>query len=262
MTDISSLDRGFQLGDGVFDTALVLNGKMIFQELHLERLVRAAHSIGIPVALSEIEAELSLFLALHQGHDIVRITISRGVTARGLWPQQEGPSTIRITSSPWDRSMVGQSAGVMISSIRRNETSPTSCLKSLSYLDNILAMREAVHHGYDEALMLNTQGFLACSTMGNIFIIKEGRLLTPPREAGVLDGIIRKVILERSSEWGFPAAEQALREEDLKTADGVFLTNSLRWVRPVTRLKNYNLARCEPLQAVLVHHFSLLHYLA
>ena len=234
---IAALDRGLQLGDGVFDTLTAFSGTAFALDRHLARLVRSAAAIGIIVEEEHIGALIAEVLAgVGARHAIIRTTVTRGAAGRGLWPATVGEPTILVTAQPWTADLAGQPARLVASSIRRNEHSPLSRLKSLAYLDNILAAREAAAAGADDAVLLNTAGRVACTTIANLFALTGDRLLTPPAGDGALDGIVRGLVLEDAGALGLRADETSLTVDDLAAADAVFLTNSVRLVRPVTAI--------------------------
>jgi len=243
VTMVSVEDRGFTLGDGVFDTALAVNGVIFARERHVTRLVEAANAIGIEVQKSALDSALDLHGATLRAPPctILRTTVTRGPAARGLWPASAGEPTVVVTTSPWNPSLLGQPAKLITASAPRNERSLTSNLKTLNYLDHILAAREAAVRGTDDALILNTQGRVACSTIANIFILKGNRLTTPPLSEGCLPGITRALVLEIAPSLGLEVAESPIRLGEIIAADAVFLTNSVRFVRRVTALDGINI---------------------
>lgn len=232
---ISAEDRGFTLGDGVFDTALALNGRVFARGRHVDRLFDAARTLGIAVERARIEDALDA--ALTSAPSILRTTLTRGVAhARGLWPASMGEPTVLVTTSPWSPTLLGQPARLVTATGRRNEFSPTANLKTLNYLDHILAAREAAAAGVDDALILNTQGRVACSTIANVFALIDGTLITPPLSEGCLPGIMRALVIEMAPALGFAVGERPLLPAELITAEAAFLTNSVRFLRPVTAL--------------------------
>lgn len=251
---VSSEDRGFTLGDGVFDTALAVNGVIFARERHVTRLIEAAHAIGIAVQKTGVESALEAARIAHETarvlHEaalpaplcsILRTTVTRGTTARSLWPASAGEPTIVVTSTPWNPALLGQPARLVIASAPRNERSLTANLKTLGYLDHILAAREAATKGADDALILNTQGRVACTTIANLFVLKGNLLTTPPLSEGCLPGIIRALVLEIAPTLGLEVAEAPILLGQLIAADAVFLTNSVRFIRRVTMLDGINL---------------------
>lgn len=240
---IDAEDRGFTLSDGVFDTALALGGMIFARERHLARLLASAQTIGIEVERERIEAAI---VAPTPVPAIIRTTVTRGRAARGLWPASVGEPTVVVTAAPWSPALLGQPARLITASGRRNEFSPTANLKTLGYLDHILAAREAAEAAVDDALILNTQGRVACSTIANVFALIDGMLVTPPLTEGCLPGIIRALVIEAAPSLGLAAEERSMMPDELARAKAVFLTNSVRFLRPVTELDGVPLASGDP----------------
>jgi branched-chain amino acid aminotransferase len=138
-----------------------------------------------------------------------------------------------------------QPVALATSAIRRNPHSVASRLKTLSYIDNVAAAREAGSRGMEDALMLNTEGAVACSTIANVFLLKDGVLATPAREHGILTGVMRQALIAAAGQLGIATEERAIMAGELITADAVFLTNSLRFIRPVRALDQQPLAMAD-----------------
>lgn len=238
MTDLSK-DRGFLLGDGVFDTLVAFNGMPVEGERHLARLVAQAAAIGIAVDAQEIRADWQKSLS-GKDFSILRTTITRGTSERGLWPDQVSAPTRVLSVAPWTPTLIQGSVSLVTGTIRRNEQSPTSRLKSTSYLDNILAAREAKERGADDVLLLNSKGVVACTTIANVFALTGDRLATPPLTDGVLSGTMRALVLELAASARLSADERSLTPADLAAADLLFVTNSVRFLRPVSALDSRN----------------------
>lgn len=234
MTDLSK-DRGFLLGDGVFDTLVAFNGMPVEGERHLARLVAQAATIGIAIDAQEIRADWQKSLSA-KDFCILRTTITRGPSERGLWPETVSEPTRILSVAPWTPALMQGSVSLVTGTIRRNEQSPTSRLKSTSYLDNILAAREAKERGADDVLLLNSKGAIACTTIANVFALTGNRLATPPLTDGVLSGTMRALVLERASSAGISVDERSQTPADLAAADLLFVTNSVRFLRPVSTL--------------------------
>ena len=232
--------RGLTLGEGVFETLLVLNGRAAWRTAHLDRLETAAKFLGLHVSRPTLEDELDAILPLGE-HGILRMTLSAGTAPRGLARFAEEPHGLLLTLAPLPANMFFQPLRAITATIRRNESSPASRLKSLSYIDNILAAREAQAKGCDDALMLNTAGNLACATMANVFVAGDGQFVTPPLSDGVLPGIARAVLLNAGV-----AVEAQIDAQKLSQCPAMFLTNSLRLVMPVTALDGKELPRQTP----------------
>lgn len=217
---IAPTDRGFTLGDGLFETIKARDGAPLRLEAHLARLRRGAGFLALPVPRIDFAAALSETLAANGLSDgVLRLTLSRGPAPRGVLPPKEPEPSLLITagSLPPD----GPVRLVVARVTRRNEFSPLCGIKSLNYLDNILARQEAAGRGADDALILNTQGRIAETSMANVFVVKDGALVTPPLKDGALPGILRAELLKLG------AIEQPLVPGDLARVKEMFLTTSL-----------------------------------
>lgn len=233
-------DRGLLLGDGVFETILAIDGELILFDAHIARLRRACWTMGLnqpePDAARRL-CELALGdTGATSGRFALRLTLTAGSGGRGLnRPEVIEPHVFATTS----RHVRPEGAiGLRTSAIRRNPTSPGARMKTLSYLDNVMARREAEPA---EALMLNTGGDLACAAAANLFWIKEGRLFTPSLDCGVLDGVMRRQVLLVAGEFGLSPREGSFPPSALTEAEAVFLTSSLIGVRPVSSLDGLDL---------------------
>ena len=197
---LSPFDRGFTLGDGLFETILIRNNKPCFWQAHMKRLIASASklSIPLPVDAQQLRSGVDQLLEGREGKQqdyALRISLSRGSAGRGLaLPDQEEmePSVVMVLA-PY-QAVATAPQRIIVSSIRRNEGSPTSQLKSLNYLDNILAKEEASLAGFDDALLLNNREEIACLTIANVFFLKGERVFTPPVSAGILPGIVRSIL--------------------------------------------------------------------
>jgi branched-chain amino acid aminotransferase len=172
---------------------------------------------------------------------VLRLTLTRGAGGRGLAASSDRPTFIG-TLTDFDRALQFQPMTLMTSRIERNLKSPTSSIKTISYIDQVMAAREAVNQDFDEALMLNSKGRVACCTIGNIFLVIDGTLVTPSLGEGILDGVMRSVIIDSAKDAGLKVSERMVRLADLDRADGMFATSSLRFVRPVVRFTDRPLA--------------------
>ncbi len=229
MTD----DRGLLLGDGLFETILFKAARPILWDAHLARLTRGCAALGLSAPDAQTladEAAVAVAAAgLGSARAAVRLTWTAGVGGRGLdRPSQPQP---RLIASASPSAPPQGPARLITSAIRRNEGSPASRLKTLSYLDNVLARREAATAGADEALMLNNRGLLASAAAANLFWIAEGRLYTPALSCGVLEGIMRSQVLAAVDVQEVEAPASALHG-----AEALFLTNSLIGLRRVASL--------------------------
>lgn len=228
---IAPTDRGFLLGDGLFETLRISGGVPLLTARHLARLRGAAGYLDLPIPHDD-ETLVAAIVATAAADGIaegsVRLTVARGSGPRGLSLPPEPTPTVLITAGglPPDRPAVLITATVT----RRDEYSPTSRMKTLNYLDGILAKREADGRGADDALLLNTSGRAAETTVSNLFALIDDVLVTPPLSEGVLPGVRRSVILER-----LPVEERPITPGELSTASAIVLTNSLT-IRAVASL--------------------------
>ncbi|WOJ88925.1 aminotransferase class IV [Methylocapsa polymorpha] len=230
---VSIADRGLLLGDGVFETILVHNGRAFDLDAHLARLETGLGVLGFAEAvdLAKLRADIAHYLTLENAaRAVLRLTVTRGVGPRGLAPPDTPHPTILMTLSPLPPPRERPLSLHVATSTRRNELSPVSRIKALPYLDNLIAFQEARAQGADDAVMLNTRGAVACATVANLFVVREGRLETPPVADGALPGVMRALVLSLAKEAGLAPEENSLRTGDLAAADHVFLTNSLRGV--------------------------------
>ncbi|UIJ71481.1 aminotransferase class IV [Aurantimonas sp. HBX-1] len=225
-------DRGLLLADGVFDTSLVLGGRVFRSAAHLDRLAAAAARLEIPVARADLAAALDA-LAARQQNGSIRLTLTRGPGPRGLGYPPEPHPTLIGASAPLSAAAMFAPLRLALSPIRRNETSPTAQLKSLAYLDAVLAQRAARQAGADEALFLNGVGRVACTALANLFLLTGDELATPPLDDGSLDGITRRWVLAHAAGFGLTARERPLALDDLARGS-ILLTNSLRLLAPAT----------------------------
>ena len=244
MTPIPPNDRGFTLGDGLFETVLADRGRLVLWAEHMARLARGCDALGLPAPDAERCAEAAAAALAEAGLEdmraAVRLSWTAGPGGRGLErPAALQPALIVTAApSPADSSPIS----LATVGVRRNPASPVSRLKTLAYLDNVLARREARAAGADEALMLETGGSLACAAAANLFWIEGDRLFTPAIDCGVLAGTVRATLLDR-----FGALEVSATRGALDRADGVFVTNSLAGVRPVRRVDGRDYGADHPL---------------
>lgn len=231
-------DRGLTLGDGLFETLLAMDGRLAAPEAHLDRMALGCAVLGLPApdrvhALELMEHALAE-AGLTQGRAAVRLTLTAGSGGRG--PERPDPLSPRLFATAATAPRPQGPARLALATVRRNADSPASRVKSLAYLDNVLARREALAQGAHEALMLNTAGEIACAAVANLFWITDDRLHTPALDCGVLAGTMRARVIAEAGRLGVAAAEVRAGPDALAGAQAVFLTNSLIGVRPVASL--------------------------
>lgn len=231
---IDIADRGFLLGDGVFETVLLADGAPSFLAAHIERLRGGAAALGFvaPTSAAEIATvitELALCNGAASGAGSARITLTRGAGARGLAPTAGAIPSLLVTAAPLAQASASP-ARLMISAHPRNERSIVSRWKTLNYLDNILARQEAAAVGAGDAVMLNSAGRVACASAANIFLIRDGQVTTPAIEEGAMPGIVRSIIIDAAHANGIIVNEARVEPAALSGA-ALFLTNSLIGLR-------------------------------
>ncbi|HMX93954.1 MAG TPA: branched-chain-amino-acid transaminase [Elusimicrobiota bacterium] len=240
---VSVFDHGLLYGDGVFEGIRAYNGRVFRLQEHLERLYRSARAIvldiGMPLADME-KAVLDTLRANKLKDAYIRLVVTRGVGDLGLDPKKCPKATVfiiadRIALYPPECYTEGLEVNTV--STRRNSSQALNPnIKSLNYLNNILAKIEAGLSGAREAIMLSLEGYVAECTGDNIFFIKGNRLVTPPTVAGALEGITRAVVWSLASGAGLVPEEMLFTPFDLFTADEVFLTGTAAEVIPVVRI--------------------------
>ncbi|AVM74958.1 aminotransferase class IV [Magnetospirillum gryphiswaldense] len=239
---LSPTDRGFTLGDGLFETIKVSHGQPLRLGGHLRRLGDGATTLRLPLpSIDDLRNALARVIAANGlEHGTLRLTVSRGPGQRGLLPPQPTTPTVLITAGLLPPALPPARA-IIATSVRRNAHSPLSRCKSLSYLDNILARQEAADNNADEAVLLNTDGFVAETTIANLFVVgADGILVTPPVADGALPGIRREELLR-----SMVALERSISADDLRAAREVFLTNALS-VRPMVTLDGRSIGDGQP----------------
>ena len=239
---VSVFDHGLLYGDGVFEGIRFYNGRVFRLEEHLERLWDSARSICLEVPMSMPEMTEALLETIRQNdmrEGYIRLIITRGVGNLGLNPVQcKRPSVIIIAAAIALYPAEVYQKGLTVVTCATRRTNPASlnpAVKSLNYLNNVMARIEANLAGADEALMLNDQGNVAECTADNVFIIKHGQIFTPPISAGALRGITRSVAFQIAAELGIKIMETDLTRHDVFIADECFLTGTAAEVIPVIK---------------------------
>ncbi|MEY2487992.1 MAG: branched-chain amino acid aminotransferase [Verrucomicrobiota bacterium] len=239
---VSVFDHGLLYGDGIFEGIRFYNGRVFRLEEHLQRLWDSARSICLEIPMSMPEMTEALLETIRQNDlrdGYIRLIVTRGVGNLGLNPTQcKRPSVIIIaaTIALYPAEIYARGLTVVTCATRR--TSPGAlnpAVKSLNYLNNVMARIEANLAGADEALMLNDAGHVAECTADNVFVIKHGQIFTPPIAAGALRGITRAVAFEIAAELGIKVTEADITRHDVFIADECFLTGTAAEVIPVIK---------------------------
>ena len=243
-------DRGLLLGDGLFETLLAVDGTLVAMDAHLDRMAAGCALLGLPLPDRREAARLmrEALDGVTASRAAVRLTLTAGSGGRGL-DRPPAPEPRLFATATTAAAPVGP-ARLRLVGVRRNEGSPASRLKTLAYLDNVLARVEAQAAGADEAVMLNNRGELACAAAANLFWLRDGALETPALDCGALAGIVRATVIARARAMGIEVREVRSGAEVLVAAEALFLTNSLIGVRPVRGLVGRSFAP-HPLVAAL-----------
>ena len=237
---ISVYDHGLLYGDGVFEGIRIYNGKVFRHDEHLARLYESAKHIAleVPLAFGDMKKAVEDTVranGLTEGY--IRLVVTRGPGNLGLDPRGCKPNVIVIadTISLYPRELYESGLKIVTASLIRNHPNALNPrIKSLNYLNNILAKIEAIRAGCLEALMLNHKGELAECTGDNVFVIKYDVIRTPPTDAGILEGVTRNVVMELAREARLPLVEATLTRHDIYAADECFLTGTAAEVIAVT----------------------------
>jgi branched-chain amino acid aminotransferase len=229
---ISVYDHGLLYGDGVFEGIRVYHGKVFRLKEHLERLCDSARSIAleIPMGRDELARAVEETVKINERKDgYIRLLVTRGTGTLGLDPRKCDPQVIIIVDgiSLYPQELYDNGLEIITAAtIRSHPAALSPRVKSLNYLNNILAKIEAIRGGCLEALMLNHKGEVAECTGDNVFILKHGELRTPPIDAGILEGVTRNAVIEVARRAGIPVKEMVLTRHDIFTAEEFFLTGT------------------------------------
>ena len=240
---ISVFDHGLLYGDGVFEGLRAYNGCVFKLKEHIDRLFCSAKSLLLDNPLSRAALSRAVLDACRQNKlrdGYIRLVVTRGVGTLGLNPNRcKRPSIIIIADKIQlypEKYYKNGLALITVPTVRNLHSALNPAIKSLNYLNNILAKIEANNGGVEEAVMLNAEGFIAECTADNIFIVKGSQLLTPPLSAGALYGITRQVVMELGAQAGLTVGEPNLTRYDLFNADECFMTGTGAEIVPVVKI--------------------------
>jgi branched-chain amino acid aminotransferase len=250
---VSVFDHGLLYGDGIFEGIRFYNGRVFRLEEHLERLWDSARSICLEIPMGRGEMTEALLETIRKNdlrEGYIRLIVTRGVGNLGLNPVQcKRPSVIIIATTIALYSKEVCETGLTVVTCATRRTSPAAlnpAVKSLNYLNNVMARIEANLAGADEALMLNEAGNVAECTADNVFIIKRGQIFTPPIAAGALRGITRSVVFDIAAELGLKITETDITRHDVFIADECFLTGTAAEVIPVVKADGRTIGSGKP----------------
>lgn len=231
---VSVLDRGFLLGDALFETMRAYGGRVFRLDAHLERLAAGAARIGLPLPADLNAAVIETLRENVLEEAAIRLTVTRG-PGTGLEPPESPEPTVVIALRPAPKPPA--SVRVAIAKGRVNDHATTVGLKHPAYLDAVVELAAARRAGYDDVIFLDTEGHLAEGAYSNLFVVSGRRLRTPPPTCGILPGITRATVLEMSARLDLEPVEEALELDALADAEEAFLTSSLREIVPVVSVE-------------------------
>lgn len=251
---ISVFDHGFLYGDGVYETLRTYNRQPFLLERHLARLRASAArlSLHVPPSNQALEARLRDTMArVHPNGEVtIRMLVTRGIGELSYDPAAcPVPTIVIIARAHHDTpdAVLRHGARVVVANVLRNHPrSVDPSIKSNNLLNNVLAMQEAVRLGADEAILLNHRGELAECSQSNLFAVRHGVVLTPPLDAGLLEGVTRNLLFEVGIDIGIPVRETVLHEADLGEIDELFITSTTREVLPVVRVDQQTIGSGKP----------------
>lgn len=250
---VSVFDHGLLYGDGVFEGIRVYNGRIFRLDQHLDRLFNSAKAIMLTIPLTRkqlVEACCGTCRENKLNDGYIRLVVTRGVGYLGLNPFRCKNPTVFVIADKielYPEEVYRKGLKLITASTQRtNPAAMSPSVKSLNYLNNIMAKIEAVNAGTLEAIMLNTQGHVAECTGDNIFIVRGGKLETPPVSAGALIGITRQVVIDLAAKRKIAVSEPNLTRYDLSTADEVFLTGTAAEIVPVSNIDGRTIGSGRP----------------
>ncbi|MCD6536078.1 MAG: branched-chain-amino-acid transaminase [Thaumarchaeota archaeon] len=241
---VSVYDHGFLYGDGVFEGIRAYNGVVFKLREHIERLYASAKAIMLEIPMDKEEMVNAVLETLRRNKlkdAYIRLLVTRGVGDLGLDPRKCKKPNVIIIAEPmlplYGKESKLKGISLIFSSVRRDRVDATTHqIKSLNYLNSILAKLEAINAGADDAVMLDDRGFVAETSATNIFIVKDGKIATPPTTTGALPGITRNFVIELAKKLGYEVEEREITPFELMTADEVFITGTGAEIVPVTKI--------------------------
>ncbi|MFA6320785.1 MAG: branched-chain-amino-acid transaminase [Candidatus Omnitrophota bacterium] len=250
---VSVFDHGLLYGDGVFEGIRAYDGLVFRLGEHIDRLYKSADAIELKIPLTKKEMEEAVVATLKANKLMdayIRPIVTRGVGDLGLDPRKCAKPTVFIIAhniTLYPKEMYANGLKIITAKTRRNYPQALDPrIKSLNYLNNVLAKIDAIKAGTEEAIMLTHDGYVAECTGDNIFIVKKGELMTPPVNIGALEGITRDAVISLAKKTGISFSEKMMRIEDVYAADEVFLTGTAAEIIPVVNVDNKQIGTGKP----------------
>jgi branched-chain amino acid aminotransferase len=250
---VSVLDNGFTFGDSVYETLRTYGGRPFHLGRHLARLRHSAERLGIAVPLPDQEFDDRVAAVLARAgneESYIRLIVTRGVGDISYrFERVSGPTVVVVVKplEPLPERYYTEGVDVILSSVRRNHRQALDpAIKCCNLLNNILAVREAQAKGAVEPIMLNLDGDVAEGASCNVFLVRQGELVTPPLDAGILPGVTRALVLEIARDLRVGTREETVRPADLLSADEVFITSTLKEACPVRAIDSRRVGAVQP----------------
>ena len=250
--NISSGDRGFLYGDGIYETLRSYKGIPFKLYEHLERMRHSAKQLRISFDYTneDIDGWIKELFKKNRSQDAyIRITLSRGTGGGRLQMDDNIEPTTMVQVkplTPYDRRLYEEGMSLVVSNYKRSTSCPISCHKTTNLLKSIMMKEEANKRSADEAIIVNTDEYVTECVVSNIFFVNNGRVVTPSLNTNILPGITRRTVLDICKESSIPAGEECFKVETLLNADEVFITNSLMEIMPVSKIENYDIGEVIP----------------
>lgn len=250
---VSVFDHGLLYGDGIFEGIRAYNGRVFRLKEHIDRLFCSAKAILLQIPISHAEVMKAVVESCRRNNirdGYIRLLVTRGVGTLGLNPNRcKRPSVIVIADKIqlYPPALYQRGMDIItVPTVRNLHSAVNPAIKSLNYLNNILAKIEANNAGCEEAVMLNSEGYVAECTGDNLFIVSHGKVLTPPLSAGALYGVTRQVVIELAGQAGFAVGEPNLTRYDLFNAEECFLTGTGAEIVPVVKIDGRTIGSGKP----------------
>ena len=250
--NISSGDRGFLYGDGIYETLRSYKGIPFKLYEHLERMRHSAKQLRISFDYTNEDIDgwiKELFMKNRSQDAYIRITLSRGTGGGRLQMDDNIEPTTMVQVkplTPYDRRLYEEGMSLVVSNYKRSTSCPISCHKTTNLLKSIMMKEEANKRSADEVIIVNTDEYVTECVVSNIFFVNNWRVVTPSLNTNILPGITRRTVLDICKESSIPASEECFKVETLLNADEVFITNSLMEIMPVSKIENYDIGEVIP----------------
>jgi branched-chain amino acid aminotransferase len=263
---VSVYDHGLLYGDGVFEGIRAYDSVVFKLKEHIDRLYTSAHTLMLDIPVSKEEMQRIVLNTLKKNklkQAYIRLIVTRGVGDLGLDPRKCHKPSIIVIAEPTivlhSKEIKEKGITTMITWVKRDPVDATSHeVKSLNYLNSVLAKIESNAADMDEALCLDQTGFVCEGTAENVFIVKEGKVITPPTSTGALRGITRTVVMTLIEKFGIPLMERNITPNELFTADEVFLTGTAAEITPVREVNSRTIGngKLGPITKHLIQEFD------